>query len=411
MIEEKFPAKKIPLRVLHLITWLGRGGAEMWLMSMLREIPREICAMDILCKGAHVGEMAPEAEELGAKIFHCPLDVAHVKFARGLSNVLRAGNYDIVHNHLNAYSGIVVWVARRLGVPTITTFHSTSFEPEDPRLQTPGVRQLRMLYEFVSIRYAVWKSDLVTGVSQTVLEKFVHLSKQSPDTSDVIYLGAAIPEPATEKERSEFRLSLGWPAETPLVLHVGSFKETKNHPGVLAVFDRVLRAVPDARLLLAGEGILRQNIESLAKRLQIDRAVRFLGSRNDVPRLMTMCDVLLFPSFQEGCPIVALEASGAGLPIVGSKISAMEEVIEDGVAGFLHPLDDISGMADSVVRVLMDQSLRRQLGNAGRARAQREFSVKEAANRLLSLYSRFVNNRLPTSAGLSSHGPGKPGRA
>ena len=392
MIEQKSPAGKTPLRVLHLITWLGRGGAEMWLMSMLREIPREICAMDILCKGAHVGEMAPEAEELGAEIFHCPLDVAHVKFARGLSNILRAGRYDIVHNHLNAYSGIAAWVARRLGVPTITTFHSTSFEPEDPRLQTPGVRQLRMFYEFVSIRYAVRKSDLVTGVSKTVLERFVRPRNQSPDMSDVIYLGAPIPDPATEEERSAFRLSLGWPADTPLVLHVGSFKETKNHPCVLAVFDRVLKAMPQARLLLAGEGILRRKVESMAKRLQIDSAVRFLGLRNDVPKLMTMCDVLLFPSFQEGCPVVALEAGGAGLPVVASKIPAMEEVIEDGTAGFLRTLDDISGMADSVLRLLMDETLRRQLGNAGRARVERDFSHSAAANRLLSLYFRFIRD-------------------
>jgi glycosyltransferase EpsF len=99
-----------PLRVLHLITWLGRGGAEMWLMSMLHEIPRDVCAMDICCKGAHVGEMAPEAEELGAKVFHCPLDVTHVAFGRSLTGVLRAGGYDIVHNHLNVYSGFPVWI-------------------------------------------------------------------------------------------------------------------------------------------------------------------------------------------------------------------------------------------------------------------------------------------------------------
>ena len=220
MIGYKNTATNAPLRVLHLITWLGRGGAEIWLMSMLREIPRDICAMDILCKGAHVGEMVPEAEELGAKVLHCPLDIAHVKFIRSLGNILRKGNYDIVHNHLNAYSGIAVWIAHRWGVPTITTFHSTSFEPEDTRLQTPGVRQIRMLYEFVSIRYALWKSDMVTGVSKTVLDRFVDPKKQSPDMSDVIYLGAAIPEPATEEERSGFRLSLGWSADTPIVLHV-----------------------------------------------------------------------------------------------------------------------------------------------------------------------------------------------
>ncbi len=97
---------------------------------------------------------------------------------------------------------------------------------------------MRMLYEFVSVRYALWKSDMVTGVSKTVLDRFVHPKNQSPDMSDVIYLGAAIPDPATEEERSEFRISMGWPAETPIVLHVGSFKETKNYPGVVAVFEQ-----------------------------------------------------------------------------------------------------------------------------------------------------------------------------
>ncbi len=386
-------SKRVPLRVLHLITWLQRGGAEIWLMSMLREIPRDICVMDILCKGAHVGEMAPEAEELGAQVFHCPLDVAHVKFVGSSSDILRRGNYDIVHNHLNAYSGIAVWIARRCGVPTITTFHSTSFEPEDPRLQNPGVRQMRALYEFLSIRYALWRSDAVTGVSKTVLDRFVHPKKQSCDMSDVIYLGAAIPEPATEAARTAFRASLGWPVDTPIVLHVGSFKETKNYPGVLAVFEQVVKSLPEARLLLVGEGILRASVERQVAQLKIDHAVRFLGLRNDVPNIMTISDVLLFPSFQEGCPVVALEASASGLPIVGSRISAMEEVIENGAAGFLHPLNDIPGMSYSVVKLLLDEKLRRQMGNAGWARAQRDFSPRAAADRLLSLYHRFILDR------------------
>ncbi len=393
MIGYKNTATNTPLRVLHLITWLGRGGAEMWLMSMLREIPRDICAMDILCKGAHVGEMAPEAEELGAEVLHCPLDIAHVKFVRSLSNILRKGNYDIVHNHLNAYSGIAVWVSHLFGVPTITTFHSTSFEPEDQRLQAAGVRQMRALYEFLSIRYALWKSDAVTGVSKTVLDRFVDPKKQSPGMSDVLYLGAAIPEPATGEARTAFRASLGWPANTPIVLHVGSFKETKNYPGVLAVFEHVVKSLSQARLLLVGEGILRANVERRVAEAKIDHAVRFLGLRNDVPRLMTMADVLLFPSFQEGCPVVALEASGAGLPVVGSRISAMEEVIENGVAGFLHPLNDIPGMSHSVVKLLLDGKLRRQMGNAGRARAQEDFSSRAAADRLLSLYYRFIRDQ------------------
>jgi len=127
--------------------------------------------------------------------------------------------------------------------------------------------------------------------------------------------------------------------------------------------------------------------------LKIDHAVRFLGLRNDVPRLMTLADVLLFPSFQEGCPVVALEASASGLPIVGSKISAMEEVVENGVTGLLHPLNDIPAMSHSVVKLLLDEKLRRQLGDAGRARARKDFSLRAAADRLLSLYFGFIRKQ------------------
>jgi glycosyltransferase EpsF len=348
--------------------------------------------------------MAPEAEELGATIFHCPLNLTHVKFARGLSNVLRAGDYDMVHNHLNVYSGFPVWLAHRLGVPVITTFHATRFDPEDMRFQTPVLRWLRMMYEFGSIRYAVWKSDMVTGVSKAVLDKLVRTRNRCQDRVDVLYLGVRIPELSSDEERSEFLNSMGWPAETPLVAHVGSFTERKNHKGVIAVFERVLAAVPQARLLLVGEGDLRPEIEAAVTRLQMDHAVRFLGSRDDVPRLMTMCDALLFPSLYEGLPLVPLEANGAGIPVVASRIPENEEAFQLGVTGMLHALGDERGMADSVVRLLTDETLRRQLGNAGRKRVQQEFSEAAAANRLLSLYFRFANNReRPTSPGVSRH--------
>ena len=146
-----------------------------------------------------------------------------------------------------------------------------------------------------------------------------------------------------------------------------------------------------ARLLLVGEGILRANVERRVAESKIDHAVRFLGLRNDVPRLMTLCDVLLFPSLQEGFPLVALEAGGAELPVVASKIPAMSEAIQDGVTGILHALDDLPGMADSVVKLLLDQSLRRRLGRAGRGRVQQEFSTSGAAHRLLSLYGRLIS--------------------
>src|SRR5437773_1351676 len=99
-------------KVLHLITSLTRGGIETWLLSMLRAVPRAICEMDFCCKGSATGERTSEAERLGAGVFHCPLGPGHVGFARSLGRLLAQGGYDLLHNHLELYSGFPVWVAR-----------------------------------------------------------------------------------------------------------------------------------------------------------------------------------------------------------------------------------------------------------------------------------------------------------
>ena len=117
------------MRVLHLIHWLVRGGIETWLLSMLRAVPRDECVMDFVCKGAGTGPLAPVAEELGARVHHCPLGPAHIPFARGLARILKEGRYDVLHCHLDVYSGFPVWVARRRGVRVISSFHNTQFPP------------------------------------------------------------------------------------------------------------------------------------------------------------------------------------------------------------------------------------------------------------------------------------------
>lgn len=367
--------------------------------------------MDVLCKGEDIGPWAGEAVDLGARIFHCPLLPSHTRFIAGFGKVLREGGYQIAHNHLDVYSGVPVLMAKRHGTPVICTFHNTDFSKAHPWwLRLPVLEHIRRFYGYFSMGYAIHHADLVTAVSQGVLESIVSGRKTRGCPPEVLYLGVDIPPLATSKERAEFRRSLGFQEDTPLLLHVGRFMELKNHIGLIEIFERVVAEHPLARLLLVGEGILRPSIEQLVSDRGLEQTVRFLGFRDDVGALMARSDVFLLPSLFEGLPIVALEANACGLPVVGSDVPGLVEAREHGAACILRPVGDVEGMAKSVVMLLTRRECARELGMKGRRQIGEFFSVARAAQRLLNLYQRFLSKTGTTEAERAESVTADPGR-
>lgn len=386
------------IKVLHLINSMDSGGIENWLLSMLREIPRSRCAIDVCCKGVHVGKLASRVEQYGGKVLHCPLDFSHIGFMQRLRRILIEGQYNIIHNHLQTYSGLPVWIAHQVGIPIITTFHNVSFPAQTPLTQLPFIRHLRSVYSFLSIGYALRNSELVTGVSRSIINSLNSRAARLLRQPCPVH-GVTIPNLATAEERASFRTGFGWGIDTPLILHVGNFKRQKNHIGLLDIFDRVLSRIPTAKLLLVGQGPLKSSIEETIAVRELASAVRLLGTRDDVPALMTKCDLLLFPSLYEGFGLVAIEANAAALPVVGTQVPGLTEAIADGTTGLLHAVHDIDGMADSVVSLLNDEGYARKLGMAGRTHVKENFSVAASAAGLLKLYQELLGQPFiqPTS--------------
>ncbi len=379
------------MRVLHLIYSFYRGGLESWLISMLGEVSPETCRMDVCCMGPDTGPWAKQAEKLGARVFHIPLRPDHLGFYAGLSRVLKQGSYDIVHNHLGVYSGFPVWISRNARVPVITTFHNTDFTQASMWwLRLPILSQLRNLYARLSIRYALEHTDMISGVSQGVLNAMISGRTDLSRKSRVLYLGVRVPHVSCEAEKRTFRESLGFGRHSKLILHVGRFIEQKNHRGLLEVFQRIMNNFPDARLILIGEGPLKTLMQELVESAGMDEFVRFLGLRDDVLDIMTKSDIFLLPSLHEGLPVVALEAQAAGLPVIGSRIPGLSEAVEEGTTAFLHDVHDTDGMADSALKLLRNPELAEELARAGRARIQQHFSLQAAAGRLVALYAELL---------------------
>ena len=378
------------MRVLHLINAFNPGGIERWLLSMLREIPRHVAEMDVCCKGADTGPWAPEAAGLGTTIYHCPLRASHVQFVRGLSHILRHGKYDVVQNHLGLYSGCGTWVAKRLGVPVMVTFHNTEFRPTARSFQKPLLRMLRAWYGTISIGYALRKSDLIACVSQGVSDRIVAGRPDLMPKSRIMVHGVPVPELPSQEQRNAFRKCFGWSDDTPVVIHVGKFTEQKNHLGLLAVFEGILKRIPDAKLVSIGVGPLKDQVQSVIQEKGLVRSVQLLGQCDDALSLISMADLFLFPSLFEGFGLAALEANAVAVPVVGSRIQGLAQAIEDGRTGILHPPHDLEAMSRSAVKILTDSNYAAQLGSAGRIRVQRQFSTYQSATRLLELYQECV---------------------
>lgn len=372
------------MKVLHLITWLVPGGIEKWLLSMLQEIPRSECEMDIACKGASVGPLAHVAEAAGARVLHCPLTPAHSGFAKQMKQILREGNYDIVHNHLANYSGFATWICKGQSTPSIASYHNTEFPPET-WTRRPGLRQLRDLYSQRSMSYALRNSQFVTGCSEAVLES---LTAYAPRQNNwrVLPYGVEVPPPSSEEAREALRAEFGWKKNAPIILHVGRFIEQKNHVGLLEIFARISKAIPAARLLLVGEGPLQDEIKNEIAARGLQEKIVCAGVRSDVPQLMSNSDLFLFPSFHEGFGLVAIEANGAGLPVVASKIPGVTEAVADKETAKLFPLPGVSEMAEASIELLNNPDLRKAMGEAGRVRVQQKFTRPASAQNLLQLY-------------------------
>ena len=209
----------------------------------------------------------------------------------------------------------------------------------------------------------------------------------------VFYLGSPEPPQITPQQRQEFRQSIGVDADTPLVVHVGSFSPKKNHPAVIEIFADLHKKLPDTRLVLVGDGAARPTIEQLVTDQALENAVFFLGLRDDVPRIMQSSDVLLLPSTHEGLPIVVMEAKASRLPIVASDIPSIREALGEGRTGRMLPLGNVTGFVDALVEVLQDSAVRSELTDNARRRYDEMFSLESAKTRLANLYEECLGAR------------------
>lgn len=387
--ESSSHSSKLP-RVLHLVHGLNRGGIETWLLSTLQTMPRNEYIMDVSYKGPYEGELASSVRATGAKLLHCPLGPLVLPFVQRMKVMLQRGSYSLLHVHTDAHSGPAVHAANAVGVPVVTTFHSTEQPPRTQLTRLPGVRTARTVYARHSMRYALLHSTVASGVSNTVCQAVTSTAQVPVHHCEVLRLGCVRPEPNTVQRTGEYQRELHLPNDAQVVVHVGNFRAGKNHLCLLQAFRKIADAVPEAVLLLVGDGELRPTIEEQVRQLRLERSVRLLGKRSDATSLMQLGELFVFPSHNEGLSVAMMEANALGLPIVASDIAGNREATDGGASARLHGSTDVEGLASSAIELLRNPLERRRLAKRGREIYEHTFSIEASVTRLKSLYGRVL---------------------
>jgi len=178
----------------------------------------------------------------------------------------------------------------------------------------------------------------------------------------------------------------------PIVLYVGNLSPPKRVDVVLRAMSRVVKSLPDARLLLVGDGELRMELESLVSELGIGQAVEFLGARphDEIPGWMRQADVLVHCSEHEGLPMVIMEAFGCGLPVVAAGVGGIPDLVREGETGYLLDTGDDVGFARKLIKLLSQPELAARLGANARAFAETHLAKERVLERVEAVYAAAV---------------------
>ncbi len=293
------------IRILHIVTYMGRGGLETMLMNYYRHIDRSKVQFDFLVHRNFEADYDREILSLGGKIHHVS---RLIPWSCGYKNELKAffrahPEYRIVHVHQDCLSSVALQCAKECEIPVrIAHSHSSSAVKD---LKYPiKLYYRKRISKYATVLFACGKAAgdwMFCGAPYTVVQNAICAEdyRYDPETAHSV------------------RAELG--IQNQLVIgHVGRFRKEKNHPFLLEVFAEVLKKEKDARLLLVGDGEDMSAIQEKAIAMGLANHVIFTGSRPDVNQLLQAMDVFVFPSLYEGFGIAMIEAQATGLPCLVS---------------------------------------------------------------------------------------------
>uniref|UniRef100_A0A7C3Z880 Glycosyltransferase n=1 Tax=Desulfobacca acetoxidans TaxID=60893 RepID=A0A7C3Z880_9BACT len=367
-------------RVLQLIAGLPVGGAEDLVAAMVTGLDPGHFRVQAATIGPP-GTVGKELIRAGYPVVSLGLNLKRDSFFRivfRVRHLLRDIRPDILHTHLyhpNLYGRLASLGLGLKGV--VASVHNS--------------------YTQVKLHRCLWNFLLSTITDKVLVSNLqvwqdVHTWDRVPARKlEIFPYGIRLTELDDAIDKAEVRAQLG--VDGFILGVVGRQEEQKGHRFLLEALPELARKIPDLAVLLIGEGRESGNLKRRAKDLGVDSLVHFLGTRRDLPRLFRAMDVFVQPSLWEGLPLTLLMAMGTGLPVVGTRVSGISDVITDGYNGWLTSPGDSRALAQAILELYRRPELQSQLGQAARQTVAAGYSQEAMLRRLEGIYLSIMEKR------------------
>ena len=291
------------IRVLHVVTYMGRGGLETMLMNYYRHIDRNKIQFDFLVHRDFEADYDNEILSMGGKIYHFSRLIPWSgRYRKKLKRFLKTHTeYKIIHVHQDCLSSVALQCAKECGI-AVRIAHSHNSNQDKNIKYLIKRHYMKKIPQFATDCFACGKDAgdwMFSGYPYQIMHNAIDAATYtySPEKA------------ATIREQLHVGQNL-------VIGHVGRFDLQKNHTFLLDIFNECVKLVPNVKLLLVGDGEGKARIQEKTSSLGLENKVIFTGVRSDVPELLQAMDVFVFPSLYEGVPVTMIEAQASGLPCI-----------------------------------------------------------------------------------------------
>ena len=381
-------SEKEKINILFIIPQLEKGGSEALVYDVASRLDRDLFKASMAYFNFYGNEKFRDAfQKKGIRLYQIPKNgAADLSAMRKLARIIHKNNIHIVNAHHFVsmfYSFYACKIANHRKL--VYTEHSIW-----------EVEQVPLKWKFIG-RLLSSQLDCIMGVSDDVTEALrekYHLQKENAIT---IRNGVDLEDRKETRDVREIRNEFDLASDTKVVMAVANFRKVKNHLFLLRGFKELLKECDNVRLFLIGQGTESDpensegDVRSYLAEHNLQDKVILTGHRSDVQDLLSIADVFCLTSYREGLPVSLLEAMSAELPVIGTNVPGIRDVIAHGESGILIELDDCKALKDAMAELLTNEKLKYNYGQAAKKVVEKHYSIKQCVDSYQDLFLRLIH--------------------
>lgn len=354
-------------------------GAEKVVLTLLKELQNSQYPGILGCIRESENDrlqIAAEAEKDGIPVQYFTMRRGlNLSGLRSILKFVKDQDLDLVHSH-GYKPNILLSLLPGRNFKAVSTAHGWA-------KQSTGIKG--KLYEFLD-GIALKRMDRVVAVSRAVLDDLKRRGLKK-EYIELIYNGIKIDGDTPGFDSLSMRQKYEIPRDAFIIGAVGRLAKAKGHAHLIEAMPAILKEIPHCRLVIAGDGPLRGDLDAMIKRQGLADHIKLLGYVREMGALLAMIDLFALPSLSEGLPIVLLEAMVSEKPIIAASVGGVPEAISDPDLGILVPPENARAIADAVITLSKDKERMARLGNNVGRRVRAAFSAANMAKQYVDLYS------------------------